>query len=284
MLLFLTLGLHLNACAQEQPAAQTKPSASRKSNEEISNYVRKALNVPGNISITVKDRESKIPGMQGIVIEFRGERVNQDQDAWIAEGNVLVMGRMYDLNEDPYEKNWKKISLSNVPTTGAPEAKVTIVEYSDFQCPFCSQAHQTVKQLLQDYNGKVKLMYKHFPLNIHNWAEDAAVASTCAYQQNPESFWKLEDFFFTNQKTLTKDTLNAKVIEFATTANLNKDQLQKCMTERSTLDTVKANMAEATSLGLNSTPSFIVNGRPLIGAVGLEQFKQVVDEELAKTQ
>lgn len=277
------------ACAQDpqaakgpaQSQAETPKQTQRMTNEQISTYVRKAMNIPSNVTVTITENESKIPGLQGILIELRWEKGIKKQQAWVTEDNLLILGQTFDMTVDPYKKNWEKISFSDVPTTGFPEAKVTIVEYSDFQCPFCSQAHVTVKELLKQYEGKVKLIYKHLPLEIHNWAQAAAVAAACVYEQNPDAFWKLSDFLFTNQKTLTKDTLGAKILDFSKESNLNSDQLQKCINDPATSQLVKANMAEASTLGLNSTPSFVINGRLVVGAQKLEQFKQIIDEALA---
>ena len=173
-----------------------------------------------------------------------------------------------------------KIKLDDAPTTGASDAKVTIVEYSDFQCPYCGAAYKTMDQLLQQYQGKVKLVYKHLPLTIHDWAEDAAVASTCVYQQKPEAFWKVYNYLFANQSSITKATLTDKVILATKESGVNPDDLKKCITTRSTMPIVQANMNEAGSLGLNSTPSFVINGHPVVGALELAQYKQIVDDAL----
>ena len=198
------------------------------------------------------------------------------------DGKTLVIGRTLDLTEDPYKKNWSKVNLANAPTKGAADAKVTLVEYTDFQCPFCSRAHNTLEDVLKQYEGKVKLTYKSLPLNIHPWAEDAAVAGVCIYQQGGnDAFWKITDYFFQNQQSITKDTLKAKVLEFAKTANVDADKLTKCMDDKATLPTIQADQAEAQALGFNSTPSFLVNGRPIVGALAPEEFKKVLDEAVA---
>ena len=278
LLCLVVFAFQFTACAQEEAV---KPSMTH---EQIAAYIRKAFNVPANVSITVKENpESKtVPSTYAILVQFRGERVNQDQEAWVTKNNVLIVGRTFDMTVDPYKKNLDKMNLANSPVTGAADAKVTIVEYSDFQCPYCSQAHVTVKDLLKVYDGKIKLVYKHLPLsNIHPWAEDAATASICVHQQNAEAFWKLSDFFFTNQKSITKETLGTQLQQFSTENNLNYETLQKCMADPATKQKVSSDTTEANGLGLSSTPSFVVNGRTVIGAVPEDQFKQVIDEALA---
>lgn len=276
-LCLIVFAFQLTACAQEE---MVKPSMT---NEQIATYIRKAFNVPANVTITIKENaESKsVPGTYPIMVQFRGERVNQDQEAWITKSNVLIVGRTFDMSVDPYKKNLEKISMNNVPVTGSPDAKVTIVEYSDFQCPYCSTAYVTVKDLLKVYDGKVKVAYKHLPLtNIHDWAQDAAVASVCVHQQSPEAFWKLSDFLFTNQKSITKETFASKLQQFSTDSKLNYETIQKCIADPATKQKVSSDSAEANGLGLNSTPSFVVNGRTVVGALPEDQFKQIIDEAL----
>ena len=274
-----------SACCQTACAQQQSAETPVLSNQQISEYVRKAFNVPGNLAITVKDIEtSSIEGLREVKLEFISEKGTQSESAWVTKDNRLIVGRLMDMSVDPYKKNWDKVSFKDVPATGSADAKVTIVEYSDFQCPFCSQAHQTVEQLLKDYDGKVKVLFKHLPLGMHPWAEDAAVAGVCVYQQNNDAFWQLSHFLFTSQKTVKKETLQSSVLEATKDTTLNMDQLKKCMDSRQTLPVVKANQAEAASLGFSSTPSFLVNGRPVVGAIDLPSFKKIVDEALAGSQ
>jgi protein-disulfide isomerase len=272
--IFLALQLPI-ACAQQQTTSSAQPAVP---SNEISSYIRKAFNVPENVKINVSETPSEIPGLRAVKIEFVSDRGSQTQEAWVTDQNRLIVGRSFDLTADPYQKNWEKIDLANVPTTGGADAKVTIVEYSDFQCPFCSRAHETMKSVVQVYNGQVKLMYKHLPLEMHNWAEDAAIASACVYQQDQEAFWKLSDYLFANQKAVTKETLTDKVIEATNGTKVNADKLKQCIAARQTNSVVQANMAEAKKLGFNSTPSFVINGRTVVGALNADQFKQIIDE------
>ena len=279
----VSFAFQLTACAQEQQAEPVKPSMTH---EQIASYIRKAFNVPTNVNISVKENaESKdIPQTYAIMIEFKGDRVDQKQEAWVTKDNKLIVGRTFDMSVDPYQKNRDKVNLANSPFTGPADAKVTIVEYSDFQCPYCSSAHVTVKNLLKDYEGKIKVAYKHLPLtNIHDWANDAAQASICVHKQNPETFWKLSDYFFTNQKAITKATFEAKLKEFSTQNAINAEDLKTCMADPATQQKVAADAAEANSLGLSSTPSFVVNGRTVVGAIPAEQFKEIIDEALTTT-
>ena len=281
-LLFLAINGTL-ACAQQQEPKPVAAPAPLKT-DEIATYIRKVFNVPSNVGIAVTEApQSTLPGARMIKVQFTSDRGNQSQDAWVtSDGKTLIVGRTFDLTVDPYKENLAKMNLQGAPTTGPADAKVTIVEYTDFQCPFCSRANATVEQLLKDYEGKIKIVYKSLPLNIHNWAEDAAVAGACVSEQSNDAFWTYVHYFFANQSTLTKETLKDKVLGMAAENKLDADKLKVCIEGRATLAKVQADAKEAQSLGFNSTPSFVVNGRPLIGAVPIDQFKQAIDEALAQ--
>lgn len=273
------------ACASSQPSAQTKPDSGPFPDEQIASYIRKAFNVPAAIAISVtKQEESKFPGLVAVKVQFTSERGPQTQDAWVTpDYKTLLIGRVLDMSVDPYKATLSKMNLKNSPTHGPPDAKVTIVEFTDFQCPYCKNAHASMNQLLKDYDGKVRVVYKSLPLAMHNWAQDSAVAATCVYEQNNDAFWKYADYFFQNQGAITKDTLNAKVFELAKANNVDQEKLKACIDTKKTLPAVEADLQEAKALGLSSTPSFIVNGRTVVGAVPVEQFKQIIDEALAST-
>jgi protein-disulfide isomerase len=297
VLVFITLNFTI-ACAS--PDAQTQKSEtatttaqgslSAEQSEKIGTYIRKAFGVPTNVGVVVKEGgEQKIPGLTSIQVQFVTDKGSQVQDAWVSpDQKIMVIGRVLDLTvdldkqrADKAKENLGKVNLANAPVKGAPAAKVTIVEYTDFQCPFCSRGYTTVEQLLKDYDGKVKVVYKALPLNIHNWAEDSAVAAACVAEQNKDAFWKYYSFFFQNQATIKKDTLNEKVMSMAKENGLDEAALKTCIDTKKTLPQVQADMKEAQSLGFNSTPSFMVNGMPLIGAKPIEEFKQIIDAELA---
>ena len=293
---FIVLGilyLALNgafACAQSQPPAAEKKdekpavTTSTLKTDEIGTFIRKVFNVPPNITIGVSELpQSTLTGMKMINVTFTSDKGAQNQEAWVTpDGKTLIVGRTFDMSVDPYKENLSKMNLQGAPTTGTTTAKVTIVEYTDFQCPFCSKANTTIEQIMKEYDGKIRLVYKSLPLSIHDWAEDAAVAGACIAEQNNDAFWNYAHYAFSNQKEITKATLKDKIMTLATDNKLDADKLKACIDARTTLPKVQADQKEAANLGFNSTPSFVVNGRPVVGAVPIEQFRQVIDEALAQ--
>ena len=162
------------------------------------------------------------------------------------------------------------------PSRGPNDAKVTIIEFSDFQCPFCSRAHGTVEEVMKNYAGKVKLVFRHMPLTqIHPQAFKAAEASLCAQDQG--KFWEYHDTLFKNQTALGVDKLK----EYATQLGLDAGKFNSCLEGNAKADAVRADMKAGEGVGVQGTPAFFVNGVFLNGAVPIEEFREIIDAELA---
>jgi protein-disulfide isomerase len=161
------------------------------------------------------------------------------------------------------------------PSRGPENAKVTIVEFSDFQCPFCSKAHDTVEEVMQAYAGKVRLVFRQFPLEFHKMAPKAAEASLCANEQG--KFWEYHDTLFKNQQKLEVPDLKAH----ATATGLDLAKFTACLDDNKFAKTVQEDMAAAKKVGVTGTPAFFINGVSLSGAQPLDEFKKVIDQELA---
>tara|TARA_Y100000310_G_scaffold345665_1_gene467991 strand:- start:41613 stop:42404 length:792 start_codon:yes stop_codon:yes gene_type:complete len=161
---------------------------------------------------------------------------------------------------------------------GDPNAPVTIVEYSDFECQFCQRFYQqTLPQIEQQYisTGKVKLIYKHFPLsNIHFSAQSAAEASECANEQG--KFWEYHDILFDNSPRLSKSNLN----QYATQIGLNVDQFTECLDSRKYREIISQDTREGSSNGISGTPGFLINGQLISGAQPFSVFQQLIEKGL----
>ncbi len=196
------------------------------------------------------------------------------------DGKYLILGELVDSTVNPLEETMKKISLKDVPIKGEEEAKVTIVEYSDFQCPFCKRATDMLPQILEQYKGKVKLAFKQFPLPSHPWAMDAAIASVCAYQQGNDNFWEFHDKVFEKQKEITVEKSKEQFKTFAKEVGLDQGKFEACFSSQEIASRVQSEIKEGQSVGVNSTPTFIVNGMPVPGA-NAEGLKAAIEASLA---
>ena len=164
--------------------------------------------------------------------------------------------------------------LNGAAVRGSPTAKVTIVEFSDFQCPFCAQSLPTLQQLLKEYDGKIKLVFKHFPLEFHSDALLAHQASLAAGEQG--NFWEMHDRIYASQRAMKRNDL----IRIAQELGLKMDQFLADLESERLLAAIEADKKEAFRLGVNGTPTFLINGRPFVGARPLADFRRAIEEAL----
>ena len=163
------------------------------------------------------------------------------------------------------------------PSIGPAQAPITIIEFSDFECPYCRQWQLEVWPLLQqEYGDQIRLVYRDFPLyGLHANAAPAAEAANCAGDQN--KYWEFHDKLFTADLTYSVDLFQ----QFAVDLGLNVDDFTTCLSSGKYADEVKADYDWATNLGIQSTPTFFINGIPMVGAQPFESFKSLIDQELA---
>jgi protein-disulfide isomerase len=181
------------------------------------------------------------------------------------DGKTFLRGEMFDMAVNPYAENVKKLHLDGNPSIGPANAKVTIVEFSDFQCPHCRELYEGLKTLLPEHPD-VRFVFKDYPLTqIHPWAETAAIGARCAYIQNPEAFWPVYSQIFDNQDLLSAENIWEKLNEFAAQANLDKATFKSCLASKEAKDAVENNHKEGDTLNVNSTPTVFINGRPVAG-------------------
>ena len=160
------------------------------------------------------------------------------------------------------------------PIKGAENAPITIVEYSDFECPFCQKVNPTIDSILEKYKGKVRIAYKHLPLDFHKNAVSAALASAAANEQ--DKFWEFHDGLFANQTNLNQATYD----KIAKELGLDMTKFAADMKSEKLADKVAKDTAEAKSFGIGGTPHFLINGIGLSGAQPESEFFNVIEEHL----
>jgi len=198
------------------------------------------------------------------------------------DGKYLFRGEMSDLTKDPLAENRAQIQMKDAPSLGEPTAAVTLVEYSDFECPMCRSLHDVLRGLLPNYPGKVRVVFKDFPLEqLHPWARTAALAGRCAYQQNPQAFWKMYDFIYDNQEIISAANAWTKMLDYAGQSGLDGDTFKGCMAGPEAGEAVNASQANGKLLEVSSTPTVFVNGRRLVGA-DPHLLEQYINYELAE--
>lgn len=249
--------------------------------EFLTKFIAKDIKVTdAEIEKFIKDRQ--IPKEQ-INPEIR-ERIKQflevegkktAVDRWIAEKTKKTPVEVYITK--PVRPVFD-VNVKDAPFKGSADAKVTVVEYSDFQCPFCSKASVTIAEIEKKYGNKVKVAFKNFPLPFHSQARLAAEAAQCANEQGMKNFWKMHDAMFADQSKLDKDNLLAT----AKKIGVKEAEFKTCLEAQKYKAVIDTDMAEGQKLGIKSTPTFFINGKLVSGAQPIEVFAEIIDEELAK--
>jgi protein-disulfide isomerase len=222
----------------------------------------------------------------------QGDRKQELEFLLSKDGASLVRVLKFDLNKDPYAENMKKIDVNGRPVRGNKDAKVTIVNFDDFECPFCSRMHSLlVQSVLKMYGDRVRIIYKDFPLaEIHPWATHAAVNANCLAAQSSDAYWQFADYTHDNQKAITGAdqkppyapqfaALDRAATEIAQRHNLQLVLLQSCL-KAQTQTAVENSINEAAALGVESTPFLFVNGEKIPGAVPLPELRAAINRAL----
>jgi predicted DsbA family dithiol-disulfide isomerase len=169
------------------------------------------------------------------------------------------------------------VELAQAPVRGNPKATVTVIEFSDFQCPYCQRVRPTMSRIRELYSDRVRFAFRHYPLDFHPQAQKAGEAAACAGEQG--KFWEMHDRLWDNPSKLGVEDLKVH----AQTLGLAGPEFASCLDSGRFADAVEADLRAGQEFGVSGTPAFFVNGRPLVGALPFETFQQVIEDELART-
>src|SRR5215469_6132114 len=197
--------------------------------------------------------------------------------------NDVIMGELLDLSSDPWGRvSLQSMHLSDRPTMGPANAPITIVEFADFECPHCAHAMGVVETVVESkYNGKLRLVFKNFPLQGHQWAHAAAVAAQCVYLQNPSTFWDFAREIYRAQAFITPDTLAQRIDDFAKRNQLDAEALHACEMGQAADQFVAQDIQDGEKAHVISTPTLFIDGIPVLGAEP-EVLDSVITAELKK--
>jgi protein-disulfide isomerase len=269
-------------------------SASPDATQRIERKVRAYYNVPPQVKIIVGDlKPSEFPNYSALKITFDSGTKKQAFDFLLSKDNkTLVRWTPLDISKDPYAEVMSKINTSGRPVRGNKNAKVVVVNYDDFECPYCSHMHQTLfPELLKEYGDRVAFIYKDFPLvEIHPWATHAAVDAGCLAAQNGDAYWDFADYIHANQRDVNGERGNPQkqfgiIDDLALLQgqkhNLDNDKLQSCIKAQND-SAIKASMKEGESLGVSATPTMFINGQEIDGALPISELRQALDRALTQ--
>jgi protein-disulfide isomerase len=264
----------------------------------IERQVRAYAEAPPEAKITFGARgPSNFAGYDKLPVDIEANGDKKTFNFLVAkDGSKLLYVREFDLSEDPYAKAMSKIDLHDRPVRGAQDAKVTIVIYDDYQCPFCARSYVTImNEVMTKYRDRARVIIKDFPLTeTHPWALRAAVDSTCMAQNSQNAYWQFSDYVHTHQQEFnskwkpgepdkTFSALDDLALKTAERTGAEANKLQACLAAQNPA-TVKASIAEGKSLGVSATPTLFVNGEEFEGVLTPEQIDAALDRALREAQ
>ena len=269
--------------------AQTVPPETR---QRIEQQVRAHYDVPAGVTMEVGSLSpSEFPNYDSVAVTLSHEGKSQKIDFLLSkDGKTLVRMTKIDLTRDLYAETMGKIDLKGRPVRGNPDAKVTIVNYDDFECPFCSRMHSTLMtEILPKYGDRVKIVYKDFPLPMHPWAPHAANDANCLARETPAGYWDLADYLHANQRAIGGSSssdlqkayaeLDRLTLDFGKKYGADTSRLQACI--KAPPDQIlKASMAEGDKVGVSATPTMFINGEKLEGALDGSEVSAAIDQQL----
>jgi protein-disulfide isomerase len=327
VLLVFAVALSNSGCSAQAPPAKAAPLTHREdANIRLKRLIRSHFDVAPGVDISLGQRTaSEFAGYDALPVTLSDSSHSTTFDFVISTDNSRLMRKMpledpagthaapsgpngneidvtstyrflltkdghklmrMNLIDDPMDK----ISLAGRPSRGAQDAKVTIVVYDDFQCPFCRTNHeQLFGELMKEYADKVRIYYKDYPLfEIHPWAGHAAVDANCLAAQSNDAYWEFADYVHPHGKDISgKDrplpeqfaALDKVAADIAERRKLDSAKLQTCMKAQDQT-AIQASVKEGDELGVNATPTMFINGEKTEGAVPVEQMRAMLDRDL----
>jgi len=199
------------------------------------------------------------------------------------DGKFIFRGELSDMSVDPQAEARSKLHPGTSPSIGPEDAKITLIEFADFECPSCRQLDRSLRDLLPKH-PEIRFVYKDFPLTtIHPWAMTASIAGQCTAQQNPAFFWKIHDIIFDSQDLITPSNVWEKMADFANQIGLNVETFRACMANPDITHEIEKTTAEGQDLNVTGTPTIFVNGRRITGP-DEALLKQLIDFESTHTR
>jgi protein-disulfide isomerase len=283
---FLVLLLICLGCA-----AQSAPSPDTA--KAIERQVRAYYKLPPDVAVSIGPvKPSEFNNYDSVRLTFnKGTRKDEYDFLLSKDSKTLIKLTKLDLTKDPNAEVMKKMDVKGRPTRGNKDAKVVVVNYDDFECPFCSRMHQTLfPQIFKEYGDRVLFIYKDYPLaEIHPWATHAAVDANCLAAQNNDAYWDFADYLHGNQNVVNGAQghdgqlalIDRAALMQGQQRNLDLAKLQACIKGQDD-SAIKASLHEGDSVGVTATPTLFVNGEEMDGALPIAELRTVLDRALTQ--
>lgn len=277
------------AIAQQKTSAPTHSSdAAQKpekssylpSEDEVNAFMHETFGFNPQMTwkiVSIKPAEAK--GLAEVTVQISGPEGQGGQRFFVSEdGKHAVVGDIIPFGKRPFDAAYAELKKKvNGPTRGPATSPVLLVEFTDLQCPHCKEANPTIERLLSE-NSNVRFVSQLFPLPSHNWANKAAAYADCVGRASNEAYWKFVDGVFDQQEQITADNADEKLKGIADNSGVKGSDIGACSAKTETQTRVDASLNLGKALGVNSTPTLFVNGRPVgVGNNNYDALKQLVD-------
>jgi protein-disulfide isomerase len=281
--LFILLLLLTVAGAQQESAAPNAPakaatSANLPSEETVNAFLHQWFGYDSSLSWKIASiKPSEIEGLSEINVVLSGAQGQQALKLYVTpDGKHAVNGEIMPFGAHPFAANQKELERGvNGPSRGPTDAPVTVVDFSDLQCPHCKDAHPALEKLMSE-NKNVRVVFQSFPLPMHDWAAKAAAYADCVDRNSKEAFWKFIQNVYSAQTDITAANADEKLTALADRAGVKGADIAACAAKPEATSRVEKSVALGKAVDVNSTPTLFINGRKL-PAVSYEVLQRLVD-------
>jgi protein-disulfide isomerase len=261
-------------------------SAPKIDKPKLEAYIRYAEAFTSDVQFSIDDPvASAYPGYFRVVAHLTKGRNRLDRVYYVTtDGKHFINGAIWDPNESPFQDTLEHLPIDG-PSFGPAEAKVTMVIFSDFECPYCRELGKTVRDNIpQKYPNDVRVVFKDFPIeSIHPWARAAGEAAHCVAEQSVTAFWAFHDWIFDHQQEVNAANLREKTLDFAKAQQaLEGEKLTACIDTHASAAAVEQSLRAGQALQIEQTPTMFINGRAVAGSVSWPQLASVIDLELKR--
>jgi protein-disulfide isomerase len=292
------------AAAQTKPAQQAKPATAAKpaakahsasaasdssglpTEDTVNSFLFQMFGYDPTLTWKVNDiKPSEIPGLAQVDVVITGPQGSNQNRLYVSsDGKHAISGDILAFGAHPFEDDRDKLEKGiNGITKGPAKASVTIVEFTDLQCPHCKEAAPKIDELLaQEPNAR--FVFQNFPLPSHDWAGKSAAYADCVGRANKEAFWKFVQKTFAQQESITASNADEKLKAIATESGANADQIAACSKKPETEGRIEASLQLGKSVGVNGTPTLFINGRMIPGGAPVEILKKIVDFQASQAE
>ena len=282
VLIFGCFGGAQQESGRAKPASRggTSSGGNLPSEEEVNAFLHATFGYDPQLTWKISSiKPSEVSGLAEVSVQMSGPQGQGTQNFFVSQdGKHAVVGEIIPFGSHPFEKARQELEKrASGPSRGPATAPVLIVEFSDLQCPHCKEANPTIERLLKE-DPNVRFVFQNFPLPSHNWAQKAASYADCVGKLSGDAFWTFIDSVYAGQNEITADNADGKLTQLADQAGVKGSEAAACASRSETQARVQASANLGKSLGVNSTPTLFINGRPVgVSDNNYEVLKKLVD-------